>query len=58
MPSTHKTALLPGLKERLVIQDVKTVHPRCNEILIRHHAIAIQPLDAKMLISAYGPPPH
>ena len=38
-----------------MIQDVETVHPRCNEVLIRNHAIAIQPLDANMLISVYGP---
>ena len=55
MSSTHKTAILPGFKKKLAIQGVEIVYPRCNEVLIRNHAIAIQPPDAKILISAYGP---
>ena len=29
-------------------------HPGPGQVLVRNHAIAIQPLDAKMLLSGYG----
>lgn len=55
MAVTHAAAILPGTSKPLVIQQIETPHPGPNEVLIRNHTIAIQPLDAKMLISAYGP---
>ena len=54
MPSAHRAAILTAPGQPLSIQDVDTHHPLPNEILIRNYCIAIQPLDAKILISAYG----
>ncbi|KAF1923203.1 oxidoreductase domain-containing protein [Didymella exigua CBS 183.55] len=55
MTSTHRAAVLPTPGQPLAIKDVETPRPGPNEALIRNHAIAIQPLDAKILISNYGP---
>lgn len=54
MPSTHRAAVLSAPGQPLSVQDVDTHHPLPNEILIRNCCVAIQPLDAKILISAYG----
>lgn len=55
MSSTHRAAVLATPGQPLTIDDVETHEPGPNETLIRNHAIAIQPLDAKILISSYGP---
>ncbi|KAF2622462.1 oxidoreductase domain-containing protein [Macroventuria anomochaeta] len=55
MSATHRAAILHAPGQPLSIQDVETHHPKPNEVLIRNYALAIQPLDAKMFISNYGP---
>lgn len=54
MPSTHRAAVLSAPGQVLIVDDVETYRPGPNEVLVRNHAVAIQPLDAKILISNYG----
>ncbi|KAF3039358.1 hypothetical protein E8E12_005991 [Didymella heteroderae] len=55
MTPKPRAAVLTAPCQPLIVKDVETLHPGANEVLIRNHTIAIQPLDAKMLISNYGP---
>ncbi|CAI6336244.1 unnamed protein product [Periconia digitata] len=43
----------PGKSLELV--DVEAPRPRPGQVLIKNHAVAIQPLDVKMLLTGYGP---
>jgi NADPH:quinone reductase-like Zn-dependent oxidoreductase len=43
----------PGKTLEVAVAEVQ--HPGPGEVLIRNHAIALQPLDAKMLMAGYGP---
>jgi NADPH:quinone reductase-like Zn-dependent oxidoreductase len=55
MTTTNRAAVFPGPRKLLEVDDVQAFHPGTGEVLIRNHAVALQPLDAKMLISGYGP---
>ncbi|KAF2119992.1 oxidoreductase domain-containing protein [Lophiotrema nucula] len=54
MASGHHAALIPAAGKSLEVSGVAPNHPRQGEVLVRNHAVAIQPLDAKMLLSGYG----
>ncbi|KAF2194792.1 oxidoreductase domain-containing protein [Zopfia rhizophila CBS 207.26] len=54
MSSQNLAALIPGARKALEVTSLPRNHPAPGEILIRNQAIAIQPLDAKMLLSGYG----
>jgi NADPH:quinone reductase-like Zn-dependent oxidoreductase len=54
MPAGNRAALVPSKGAAyLDVTDVETSHPGPGEILVRNHAIAIQPLDVKMLLAGY-----
>jgi NADPH:quinone reductase-like Zn-dependent oxidoreductase len=55
MTITNRAALLPLAGKALNVSDVDVSHPAHGEVLIRNYAVALQPLDAKMLIAGYGP---
>ena len=55
MPSAHRAAVLSSPEQLLTVDDVETYQPGPNEVLIRNHAITVQPPDVKILISDYGP---
>lgn len=46
---------MAGVGKNLEITNVESGHPGSGEIIIRNHAVALQPLDAKILIAGYGP---
>ena len=52
--SENLAALVPGPAMALTLTPMPVKHPAAGEILIRNYCIAIQPLDAKMLISGYA----
>ncbi|KAF2740835.1 oxidoreductase domain-containing protein [Polyplosphaeria fusca] len=54
MASEHLAALVPAAGKALDVSSVPVNHPGPGEVLVRNHAIAIQPLDAKMLLGGYG----
>ncbi|EUC44401.1 hypothetical protein COCMIDRAFT_37760 [Bipolaris oryzae ATCC 44560] len=58
MAATHRAALLSSPGKPLEITDADTLHAGLGEVLIRNHAVALQPLDAKILIAGYGPAAH
>jgi NADPH:quinone reductase-like Zn-dependent oxidoreductase len=45
---------IPGPKQPLEVTTLPASQPLSGEILIKNYAIAIQPLDAKMLLSGYS----
>jgi len=51
----NRAAIMSGPGKGLEIIDVESNNPAMGEVLIRNHAIALQPLDAKMLVAGYGP---
>lgn len=51
----NRAAIMSGPGKGLTVNDVEMSHPATGEVLIRNHAIALQPLDAKMLVVGYGP---
>ncbi|KAF2828204.1 GroES-like protein [Ophiobolus disseminans] len=55
MATINRAAVFPGPGEKLEVKDVGVNHPAPGEALIRNHAVALQPLDAKMLVAGYGP---
>lgn len=55
MATTFRTSLLGGPGEKLEVRDVQSTQPALGQILVRNHAVALQPLDAKMLVAGYGP---
>jgi len=55
MATTFRAAVFGGSGKGLGIKDVDVNHPALGEVLVRNHAVAVQPLDAKMLIAGYGP---
>ncbi|KAH8728143.1 oxidoreductase domain-containing protein [Phaeosphaeriaceae sp. PMI808] len=55
MTVTNRAAVVPAPGKPLNVNNVEVNHPTAGEILIRNHAVALQPLDAKMLIAGYGP---
>lgn len=55
MAASHRAALMSGPGRPLQVTEAKTSHAGAGEVLIRNHAVAIQPLDTKILIAGYGP---
>jgi NADPH:quinone reductase-like Zn-dependent oxidoreductase len=55
MSASNYAALLPAPGKGLDVIEVGINHPGRGQLLIKNHAIALQPLDAKMLITGYGP---
>jgi NADPH:quinone reductase-like Zn-dependent oxidoreductase len=55
MTTTNRAAIFHELGGALEVAEVEVNHPAPGEVLIRNHAVALQPLDAKMLIAGYGP---
>jgi NADPH:quinone reductase-like Zn-dependent oxidoreductase len=53
MTGDNRAAILPTKDSRLDVVAVETPTPGPGEILVRNHAVAIQPLDAKMLLKGY-----
>ncbi|PVI00145.1 putative alcohol dehydrogenase [Periconia macrospinosa] len=53
--SNNRAARVSGVGKSLEIVDVQAPHPGTGQVLVRNHAVAIQPLDAKMLLTGYGP---
>ncbi|KAJ4288476.1 hypothetical protein N0V90_011712 [Kalmusia sp. IMI 367209] len=50
----NRVAVIPGPGKALEILKVRANHPGPGEVLVKNEAIAIQPLDAKMLHAGYG----
>lgn len=46
---------MPGPGKTLEVTNTEAPHPAPGEVLINNHAVALQPLDTKMLIAGYGP---
>jgi NADPH:quinone reductase-like Zn-dependent oxidoreductase len=55
MTTTNHAAVLLEPGRRLEVTKVDINHPAPGEVLIQNHAVALQPLDARMLIVGYGP---
>jgi NADPH:quinone reductase-like Zn-dependent oxidoreductase len=55
MTTTNRAAVLLEPGKGLKVTKVEVNHPAPGEVLIQNHAVALQPLDAKMLIAGYGP---
>ncbi|KAH7071597.1 oxidoreductase domain-containing protein [Paraphoma chrysanthemicola] len=55
MATTGHAAVFLGAGQALQVTDIEVGRPAPGEVLIRNHAVALQPLDAKMLIAGYGP---
>lgn len=54
MASQNRAALIPAAGRPLEVTNSEANRPWAGEVLIRNHAVAIQPLDAKMLLAGYG----
>ncbi|KAF2261780.1 GroES-like protein [Lojkania enalia] len=54
MNSENRAAIIPEPGKALEVTTSAVIHPSHGEVLVRNHAIAIQPLDAKMLLAGYG----
>lgn len=54
MPTVSRAAIVPNRGKALEVVDAEVARPHTGEVRIRNHAVAIQPLDAKMLIADYG----
>jgi NADPH:quinone reductase-like Zn-dependent oxidoreductase len=50
----NRIAIIPGAGKALEIVSAEVHHPGPGEILVKNEAIAIQPLDAKMLLGGYS----
>ena len=55
MATISRAAVSIGAGNGLLITGVDVNQPALGEVLIRNHAVALQPLDAKVLIAGYGP---
>ncbi|ORY13420.1 oxidoreductase domain-containing protein [Clohesyomyces aquaticus] len=54
MTSENLAAIFPGGGKVLEVTSCPVNHPAKGEVLIRNYAVAVQPLDAKMLLTGYG----
>ena len=54
MAFENQAVRIPGPKQPLEVTNLPASQPLPGEILVKNYAIAIQPLDAKMLLSGYG----
>jgi NADPH:quinone reductase-like Zn-dependent oxidoreductase len=55
MAMTNRAAIFAGPGKALEVVNVDVNNPAHGEVLIKNQAIALQPLDSKMLIAGYGP---
>jgi NADPH:quinone reductase-like Zn-dependent oxidoreductase len=55
MTTANRAAIFPGLGKKLKVIEVENNHPATGEVLVENYAVALQPLDARMLIAGYGP---
>lgn len=55
MSVSNHAAMVPAPSKELNVIEVGINHPGPGQVLIKNYAIALQPLDAKMLIAGYGP---
>lgn len=55
MVTSYRAATLAGPGEKLEVKDAQSAQPGPGQLLVRNHAVALQPLDAKMLLAGYGP---
>ena len=54
MTGGNRVAIIPTKGSHLHVVDTETSSPGPGEVLVRNYAVAIQPLDAKMLLSGYA----
>lgn len=54
-PKTCKAAVLPALKEKLVIKDVEVKEPQVGEVLIKVHACGVCHSDDMVIQGGMGP---
>jgi NADPH:quinone reductase-like Zn-dependent oxidoreductase len=54
MALENRAAVIPAPGKPLELIAVEASHPATGEVLIRNHAVAVQPLDAKMLLGGYA----
>jgi NADPH:quinone reductase-like Zn-dependent oxidoreductase len=54
MATENRVALMTGPGKNLEVTVVGVQHPAPGEVLVRNHAVVLQPLDAKMLVAGYG----
>src|SRR4051812_25325618 len=54
MALENRAARMPGPQKDLECVNLPLNRPGAGEVLVRNYAIAIQPLDAKMLLSGYS----
>ncbi|RMZ70799.1 alcohol dehydrogenase [Pyrenophora seminiperda CCB06] len=55
MAAIRRVAFMKGPGNGLEVTSADALQARPNEVLIRNHAVALQPLDAKTLLAGYGP---
>ncbi|KAE8867256.1 hypothetical protein PTNB73_05350 [Pyrenophora teres f. teres] len=55
MTAIHRAAFMSGPSNDLKVTTANALRVGPNEVLIRNHAVALQPLDTKMLLAGYGP---
>jgi NADPH:quinone reductase-like Zn-dependent oxidoreductase len=55
MTTTKRAAVLLEPGKGPEITKVEVNHPAPGKVLVQNHAVALQPLDAKMLIADCGP---
>ncbi|KAH7406748.1 oxidoreductase domain-containing protein [Phaeosphaeria sp. MPI-PUGE-AT-0046c] len=55
MATKFRASMLGRPGDKLEVRDVQSTQPGPGHILVRNHAVALQPLDAKMLVAGYGP---
>jgi NADPH:quinone reductase-like Zn-dependent oxidoreductase len=53
MTGDNLAAIVPAKGSRLDVVAVETPTPGPGEILVRNYAVAVQPLDAKILLAGY-----
>ncbi|KAF1947524.1 hypothetical protein EJ02DRAFT_499283 [Clathrospora elynae] len=54
MANIYRAAFMHSQGNALKVTAADVQHPGPGEVLIRNHAVALQPLDMKMLIAVYG----
>lgn len=54
-PVMYRAARIAEVGKNLELLDVEAPRPGLGQVLVRNHAVAIQPLDAKILLTGYGP---
>jgi NADPH:quinone reductase-like Zn-dependent oxidoreductase len=58
MATNYRAAFMTSPGKLLEVALTEVQHPMPGEVLIRNHAVALQPLNTKMLIAGYCPAAH